>query len=225
MLSLGWTTSVASRGLTAFAFLRDPARTQERPRRHCISPRSALARSLASTYVHVARETQTHPRTHTYARLTRHSEVRWKPRTLFSESIESLHRPASGHLRSGRSRRRVCVYYARFALRNNNAASRRPSWTATARVVIPRAHRRGRSSRRRTPKCGTEDILMPLGLICTPSILSLLYHWLLLLLPILFFFFPVISSLTPRSLFLFLSFLSLLVRPSPSTCSPFFLTL
>lgn len=73
---------------------------------------STKARTLR-THARVYHAVET--RTHTYAHLTRHSEVRWKPRTLFSESIESLHRPASGHLRSTMT---TCTYYARFVANN-----------------------------------------------------------------------------------------------------------
>lgn len=164
-------------GPTAFAFFRESARTQERPRRHCISPRSALGRKHARLYVrsrnerHKHTHSRTHPRTHTYAHLTRHSEVRWKPRTLFSESIESLHRPASGHLRSATATY-MRVLRAVFALRNN-AASQPSSWTVTASRHPSRAPpigHGGRSSTGRTPKYGTDRrrSLMPPRWTYTP---------------------------------------------------------
>jgi len=69
MLLLEWTNRVSS----SFA---NP-RTQERPRCHCISPRSALARSQARTYVRTftQRETQMHARTHARTHAPTHAHV------------------------------------------------------------------------------------------------------------------------------------------------------
>lgn len=117
-----------------FAFLREPARTQERPRRHCISPRSALARSQARTYVYVRSRNERHKRTHAPT----HAHVQSLNAALGSsvEATNTLQRinriTAPPSIRSPpfcHDDMYVCI--ARVSLRNN-ATSRCLSWTATA---------------------------------------------------------------------------------------------
>lgn len=125
--SLGWTTSDK---LTAFSSF--VSRTYTRVPKGSLYKAPIDAGSQARKHARTNAARDTNARTYTYIHLTRHSEVRWKPRTLLSESIESLHRPASGHLRSAMT---ICVYIyvyiTRVFIKNNafhNSRLGSPSW-------------------------------------------------------------------------------------------------
>lgn len=148
MLSLRWTAERLRRLASFLSFLPSlssyasrtytSARYTVLQRCNSLNLQRLVARGHESTHVTNARTyTRSETRTHTYAHLTRHSEVRWKPRTLFSESIESLHRPASGHLRSAMT---TCTYYARFVADNtlHDAPLGRRSSPPRVIVIIPR---------------------------------------------------------------------------------------
>lgn len=222
-------------GLTAFAFLREPARTQERPRRHCISPRSALARSQARKHARMyvrsrseRHNARTHPRTHTYAHLN----------AVLGSSVEATNTlqrinriTAPPGIRSPPfCHDDVCTWiYARSSRYENHAASRRSSWTATRKSSsldggTPREKLKETYSGKLATDRGLPDafflILAPLQFFY-PSITDDFSDLLL--------FFPVLFSLPPRipslSLSFFLSnYYSFLyfAHPSPSTLSPFF---
>jgi len=182
-------------GFTAFAFLRESARTQERPRRHCISPWSALARKHTHMYVHSRRDTNT--RTHTYAHLTRAlgSSVE---ATNTLQRINRITAPPS--IRSPpfcHDDMYVCI--TRFSLRNNTAMLilNRHRESSSARITE-------RETRKHTPKYKTNRRLPMLlwgnGLKkCSFDKLRPLYLCIIDFLPIIFFFCYPSNSCSPFS--------------------------